>query len=88
VDPLETFLRRVPKMELHCHLLGTVRRDTFAQLARRAEVKAMSAGAQAPVSEADVEAFYTRAEKPVGVLRVFLILDRCLLTCPDEFHRL
>ena len=88
VDALETFLRRVPKMELHCHLLGAVRRDTFAQLARRASLKALSAGTQAPLSEADVEAFYTRGDKPVGVLRVLRALDRWLLTCPDDFHRL
>jgi len=29
---LDDFLRRLPKLELHCHLLGSVRRDTFADL--------------------------------------------------------
>lgn len=31
----EEFLRRVPKVELHCHFEGTVRASTFADLARR-----------------------------------------------------
>ena len=31
----EEYLRRVPKVELHCHFEGTVRASTFAQLARR-----------------------------------------------------
>ena len=32
---LDDFLRRLPKLELHCHLLGSVRRDTFADLVRQ-----------------------------------------------------
>jgi adenosine deaminase len=34
----EEYLRRVPKVELHCHFEGTVRAATFAQLARRHQV--------------------------------------------------
>jgi len=30
------YLDRMPKVELHCHLIGTVRATTFAELARRA----------------------------------------------------
>jgi adenosine deaminase len=32
---LDEYLRRVPKVELHCHFEGTVRAATFADLARR-----------------------------------------------------
>jgi adenine deaminase len=85
---LDLFLARIPKMELHCHLLGTVRRKTFEDLVRRASMEALARKAQAPLSAADVEAFYTRGEKPVGVLRVLRALDRWLLTQPDDFHRL
>ena len=35
-DPLYSFLHAMPQAELHCHLLGTVRRDTFTSLVRRA----------------------------------------------------
>jgi adenosine deaminase len=76
---LDRFMQAMPKMELHCHLLGTVRRRTFEDLARRAA---------APLSAAEIEAFYTRGEKPVGVLRVLRALDRWLLTRADDFHRL
>ncbi|MER6088109.1 adenosine deaminase family protein [Streptomyces bluensis] len=31
----DDYLRRMPKTDLHCHLIGTVRSETFAELARR-----------------------------------------------------
>lgn len=74
-----TVLQALPKLELHCHLLGTVRRSTFEQLVR---------AAQAPIAIDDIEAFYTRGEKPVGVLRVLRALDQWLLRSPDDFYRI
>ena len=76
---LAQFLQAIPKAELHCHLLGTVRRGTFRELAAREH---------APLSDADIEAFYTRGEKPVGVLRVLRALDAWLLRRPDDLHRI
>ena len=32
---LKKFLQRIPKMELHCHLLGTIRKQTMKELARK-----------------------------------------------------
>ena len=78
-DPLYAFLHAMPKAELHCHLLGTVRRDTFTSLVRRAG---------AAISDADIEGFYTRGEKPVGVLRVLRALDAELIRTPADLHRL
>ena len=78
-DPLLAFLRAMPKAELHCHLLGTVRRGTFEDLARKA---------QAPLSVQDIESFYTRGEKPVGVLRVLRALDSHLIKSADDLHRI
>jgi adenosine deaminase len=34
----EEYLRKVPKVELHCHFEGTVRPQTFAELARKHDV--------------------------------------------------
>jgi adenine deaminase len=79
MSALEPFLRALPKAELHCHLLGTVRRETFAELARRE---------RAPLSAGEIEAFYTRGEKPVGVLRVLRALDAHLLKRADDLHRI
>ena len=76
---LTAFAQALPKMELHCHLLGTVRKNTFIELAGRA---------QAPLSIEEIEAFYTRGEKPVGVLRVLRALDQWLLRTPDDLHRI
>jgi adenosine deaminase len=42
----EEYLRRVPKVELHCHFEGTVRPQTFADLARKH-------GVELPTQEAD-----------------------------------
>lgn len=75
----ENFLHAMPKAELHCHLLGTVRQGTFIDLARRAN---------APIASEEIEAFYTRGDKPVGVLRVLRALDAWLLKTPDDLHRI
>ena len=76
---LDELLHQMPKVELHCHLLGTVRRGTFTELVQRAG---------APITGEEIAAFYTRGEKPVGVLRVLRALDAWLLRTPDDFHRL
>ena len=72
-------LHAIPKVELHCHLFGAVRHDTFAALNRRAG---------APLTEDEIEGFYTRGEKPVGVLRVLRALDAQLVRRPDDLHQL
>ena len=57
----KAFFLRLPKVELHCHLLGTVRQQTFEALIDKHE---------APLSREEVAEFYRRDGKPVGVLRV------------------
>lgn len=76
---LEAFVHEMPKVELHCHLLGTVQRATLTALVRRE---------RAPIGDDEIEAFYTRGEKPVGVLRVLRALEQHLLRGPDDLHRL
>ncbi|MFZ0268298.1 adenosine deaminase family protein [Caulobacter sp.] len=73
------FFRALPKVELHCHLLGAVRRETFADLVRERG---------APITEAEIAAFYARGEKPIGVLRVLRALEQHLLLRPDDFRRI
>lgn len=73
------FFQAMPKVELHCHLLGAVRHETFLALAERGN---------APIAREEIESFYTRGEKPVGVLRVLRALDEHLLTRPDDLHRI
>jgi len=76
---LESFCHAIPKVELHCHLFGTVRKDTFADLNRRAD---------SPLASAEIDAFYTRGEKPVGVLRVLRALDASLVRSPQDLYRI
>ena len=77
--PLEAFLHAIPKVELHCHLFGTVRQHTFTELNR-------SAGS--PLAQQEIDGFYTRGDKPVGVLRVLRALDSHLVRGPGDLHRL
>lgn len=72
-------LQALPKVELHCHLLGSVQRQTLLDWTRREGH---------PVSEAEIEAFYIRGEKPVGVLRVLRALEQHLLRSPADLYRL
>src|SRR5258708_16280041 len=76
---LNGFLRAMPKVEIHCHLLGTVRYATFVALAERN---------RAPLERAEIDGFYTRGDKPVGVLRVLRALDAHLITRPDDLYRI
>jgi adenine deaminase len=75
----ERFFRQIPKVELHCHLLGTIRQATFRSLVQRE---------RAPISNEEITAFYTRSEKPVGVLRVLRALDADLIKLPSDLYRL
>lgn len=85
---LVDFLHAIPKVELHAHLLGTVRHDTFKELARRAAQRATAGGQPVPLTDDEVDAFYIRGEKPVGVLKALRALDAHLLATPDDLHRI
>jgi adenosine deaminase len=73
------FLHKLPKVELHCHLLGTVQRQTLLDWTQRVAY---------PVSVEEVESFYVRGEKPIGVLRVLRALEQQLLQGPQDLYRL
>jgi adenine deaminase len=75
----KAFFLRLPKVELHCHLLGAVRRETF---------EALSVKHRAPFSREDVLGFYRREGKPTGVLRVLRALESHVLLEPDDFRRI
>ena len=78
-DRLHSLFRAMPKVELHCHLLGAVRHATFVSLAENSH---------ALLDRAEIDAFYTRGEKPAGVLRVLRALDAHLLRAPADLHRI
>jgi len=73
------FFRRIPKVELHCHLFGTIRQATFAALA---------AQAGAPLSATEIAAFYLRGPKPAGILHVLRTFDQHVMRRGDAFYRI
>ncbi len=75
----EAFFRAIPKLALHDHLLGTIARETFQDLAEKRG---------ASITAEEIAAFYIRGEKPVGVLRAFRALEAEVLKEPEDFHRI
>ena len=70
---LEEFLRRIPKVELHCHLEGAVRPETLAELAARNDV---------PLPTSLVEDLY-RYDDLTGFLEIFELVCRTLIRRED-----
>lgn len=78
-DKLSEFLRLIPKVEIHCHLLGTIRKQTMKDIA---------AANGARTTSDEIESFYVRGEKPVGVLHIFRELEGHILMRPEDLHRI
>lgn len=75
LDP--AWIRDLPKVELHCHIEGTMRASTVAELA-------IANGIAFPVSDPhDLYAY----ENLTGFLEVFWLVQSCLVT-PDDWERL
>lgn len=80
LESIDAFCRAIPKVELHCHLLGTVRPTTFKALARAAD---------APIGDDEIDAFYDRGPGHYGgVLKALRTLDRDVIRAPDDLHRI
>lgn len=77
-DQREFFIQ-MPKVELHCHLLGAMREATFRDLARRYD---------APIPADMASDLYTRGKKPVGVLHALRAMEQHLLRRPEDLARL
>lgn len=73
---LEVALDRLPKVELHCHIEGTMRRETLLELAARG-------GHDLPSDPRDLYRF----DSLDGFLRVFWLAQSCLET-RDDWARL
>ena len=69
----EDFLRRVPKVELHCHFEGTVRPGTFADLARKHGV---------PLPTDDVDRLYDY-DSIYEFLKIFAMVSSTLIDQED-----
>ena len=76
---LQELLSRIPKVELHCHLLGTIRQQTMVEIAAKN---------QARTTREEIEQFYIRDEKPIGVLHIFRELESHILMDVNDFYRI
>ena len=74
---LISFLRAIPKVELHCHLFGTIRHETMVALNRRNN---------AGISEEEIDGYYVRGEKPKGVLHIFRQLEKLIVRAPRDLY--
>lgn len=73
------FFKQFPKAELHCHLLGTTSRETFIDLVHESG---------ADITDEEIDGFYTRGDKPIGVLRIFRALESKILNKPEFLTRI
>ncbi|SCU81381.1 LAMI_0B05974g1_1 [Lachancea mirantina] len=76
---LQDFCRGIPKVELHCHLYGTICKETLTELNERAG---------RPFTLRQVDGFYIRGDKPVGVLSIFRGLESQLITSARDLYRI
>ncbi|VEU20127.1 DEKNAAC101076 [Brettanomyces naardenensis] len=79
MDNLYSLCHNLPKVELHCHLFGTIRKETFLDF---------NARAGKPFTDEEILSFYIRGEKPVGVLKAFRTLDSELIKYAKDLYRL
>lgn len=75
---LDDFFARLPKAELHCHLLGAIRHQTFLELARRE-------GGMTPEA---VDGLYAQGEKRQGAIPGLRALEAHILKRPDDLYRI
>ncbi len=92
MNQTDRFLRRILKVQLHCHLEGTLRAATFLDLARKHGValtynpRESSVLPSAAIEEADPEAIY-RFESFQQFLMTFAAVSRSLAH-PEDYERL
>ncbi len=74
----DIFFKEIPKVDIHCHLYGTIREETLQEFARQAD---------APISEAEIADYYVRGEKPKGVLHAFRFMEEHIFGSTDRLYR-
>ncbi|WP_051236615.1 adenosine deaminase family protein [Ottowia thiooxydans] len=75
---VHAFCHALPKVEIHCHLLGAIRQDTFHELARR------SGG----ISTEQIDGLFAHGEKRQGAIPGLRALENHVLRRPDDLYRL
>jgi len=78
MGPLHKFARRIPKVELHVHLEGSIRPATLLQLARRNAVRLPARDLEG------LQAFYQFRDF-AHFVKVYVTITNCLRT-PDDYR--
>jgi len=76
MDDISTFIRRLPKAELHLHLEGTVRPSTLVELSARHDAQ--------PMTQAEADALYQFTDF-TGFINAFKAVTRQLVH-PDDYE--
>jgi len=75
---LETFVKRMPKVELHVHLEGSIRPETLLMLAKRNNVKLPATSLE------DIRAWYQFSDF-AHFIEIYFAICNCIRT-PDDFE--
>lgn len=73
------FFADIPKVDIHCHVYGTIREATLQEFVRETS---------APLTEEEVAGYYVRGEKPRGVLHAFRFMEEYIFGSEDRLYRL
>ncbi|RZS81100.1 adenosine deaminase family protein [Pigmentiphaga kullae] len=76
-EAVRAFCHALPKAELHCHLLGALRRSTFHELA----------GGKGGLSSEQIDGLYAHGEKRQGAIPGLRALEDYGLRTLDDFYR-
>ena len=75
----DAFFAEIPKVDIHCHLYGTIRESTLKDFVKEAG---------APMTEESVAEYYIRGEKPKGVLHAFRFMEEFVFGDVKRLYRL
>lgn len=75
----DDFFKDIPKVDIHCHLYGTIREATLKEFTRESG---------ALMSDQEIADFFVRGEKPKGVLHAFRFMEKHILGSEDRLYRI
>ncbi len=75
----DDFFKEIPKVDIHCHLYGTIREDTLKEFSRESDVL---------MTNQEISDFFVRGVKPKGVLHAFRFMEEYILGYEERLYRI